>query len=238
MISVCIATYNGSKTITRQLESILNQLDENDEVIIVDDKSIDETVEILESIKNKSSISISVIVNETNIGPIKSFEKAIKKANGEYLFFSDQDDIWLENKITQVMNEFNKNADLVIHDGIVVDGDLKIIDNSWNHYNKNKLDQSLIGNIISNGYTGAMMAISLKLAKLVIPFPDSIPMHDQWIFDVAKIEKLKITTISEPLMKYVRHGGNVTGMKKRSKFIMFKDRINLVKELLQYRRKN
>lgn len=238
MISVCMATYNGAKTVRRQLESILMQLSAGDEVVIVDDQSKDDTIKIIKSIAKESTISISININEKNRGPVKSFEYAMELASGDYIFFSDQDDIWLENKVSLVMDAFQENADLIIHDGIVVDAKLKIIDESWNRYNGNNLRQGIFGNIIKNGYTGAMMAVSSKLAKKVLPFPQKIPMHDQWIFDVAKIKKMKISIIEQPLIQYVRHGNNATGMVRRKNSEMFKDRFNLIRELIKFKVRN
>lgn len=234
MISVCMATYNGSTTIKRQLMSIINQLSEDDEIIIVDDQSKDNTVEIINSIKHEYFPNITIIINKHNMGPIRSFENALRLAQGDYIFLSDQDDVWLPNKVARIKQQFLQGAQLVVHDGVVVDGNLQVIDNSWNHYNHNKLQQSLLSNIISNGYTGAMMAFSKALVRQALPFPNNIPMHDQWLYDVAKLEKMKIVIIDEPLMQYVRHGNNVTGMKKRHKLIMLKDRLALIKALLNY----
>lgn len=235
MISVCMATFNGAKTIKRQLLSIIKQLNNDDQIIIVDDKSSDETCTIITNIKNKYFKNIVIEQNKENIGPIRGFEKAILMAQGNYIFLSDQDDIWNPDKVAKVMLAFSKGADLVVHDGVVVDGNLKVIDKSWNHYNHNELNQGLIANTVRNGYTGAMMAFSKQLSELAVPFPIDIPMHDQWLFDIAKMEKLKITVIDEPLMQYVRHGNNVTGIKKRNKLIMLKDRLLLVKEIIKYR---
>ncbi|MGR3741268.1 glycosyltransferase [Companilactobacillus sp. DQM5] len=234
MISVCMATYNGKNTIFNQLNSILQQLSSEDEIVIVDDMSSDNTLEIIESISNKSKINFKIIKNNRNLGPIKSFEKSMENSSGEYIFFSDQDDMWLPTKVHEVMNEFKTGAKLVVHDSEVVDGHFNVIDNSWNHYNKNNLNQGIFGNIVSNSYTGAMMAISRDLLDAAIPFPNNIPMHDQWIFDVAKMKKFKISIINKPLMKYVRHGNNVTGMSKRKFIPMFTDRFKLIVELIKY----
>ncbi|MFD1411454.1 glycosyltransferase family 2 protein [Lapidilactobacillus gannanensis] len=235
MISVCMATYNGANSVKRQLDSILEQLPSGSEIVIVDDGSTDTTLEITTNLQGTSTIDIRVFVNKTNMGPIKSFEKALSFARGDYIFLSDQDDIWLSNKVSEVMQAFHQGADLVVHDGIVVDGDLKVIDQSWNHYNHNELNQGIVNNILRNGYTGAMMAISKSLVHLALPFPNDIPMHDQWLFAVAKLNKLKVTIIDEPLMQYVRHGNNVTGMKKRRKIVMLQDRLTLIKLIVKYR---
>ena len=114
------------------------------------------------------------------------------------------------------MNAFEvQNADLVVHDACVVDGDLNVINPSWNDYNKNNIKQGIFGNILKNAYTGAFMAFRKELVSDILPFPAKIEMHDQWIALNCMLKKKKIVFIDRPLMKYVRHGGNVTGMKKR-----------------------
>ena len=237
MISVCLATYNGQLTIKRQLDSILPQLTSADEIVLVDDCSNDATISIVEQTLANFSGHSQVIISQVNQGPIRSFEIALQAAKGDYIFLSDQDDIWLDDKVVQVMDAFDRGAQLVVHDGIVVDGHEQTIDCSWNHYNHNQVPQSLLGNIIKNGFTGAMMAFTKKVKAASLPFPKMIVMHDQWLFQVSKLKHYQIINIDKPLMKYVRHGNNVTGMHKRKKSQQIKDRINMVKCLLYINRK-
>ncbi|GED49375.1 alpha-L-Rha alpha-1,3-L-rhamnosyltransferase [Carnobacterium maltaromaticum] len=234
MISVCMATYNGSSFIKRQLDSIVTQLHEGDEIIIVDDCSSDGTVEIITN--DFKEINIRLFVNEFNLGSVASFEKAIKYANGEYIFLADQDDIWLENKVEIMKNSFTHETMLVVHDAYVVDGELNILNNSWNNYNKNTITNNIILNFMKNGFTGCMMAFKRELVTKVLPFPKNIEMHDQWIAQVCMLNKFKIVKINLPLMYYVRHGGNVTGMKKRSLFVQIRGRFKTLKNILRYRK--
>ncbi len=96
MISVCIATYNASKYINAQIVSILGQLASNDEVIVSGDLSTDDTVEIITSINDAR---IKVIKSNIRLGVIKNFERSLYAAKGDIIFLSDQDDIWLPNKV-------------------------------------------------------------------------------------------------------------------------------------------
>ena len=233
-ISVCLATYNGADFIIRQLDSVLKQLRENDQVVLVDDCSKDGTVEM---IKEKYGNRVDVFVNEQNVGAIKSFEKAISLAKGDILFLCDQDDIWDDRKVAKVVQAFQEqNADLVVHDAQVVDGNLHIINHSWNQYNGNNINQGMFGNILKNAFTGAMMAFRKELVQQILPFPDSIEMHDQWIALVCMREKKNIVVINEPLMKYVRHGKNVTGIKKRKLSQQLKGRLGTIVASFQYKK--
>lgn len=213
MISVCMATYNGARFVEAQLKSILDQLRASDEVVIVDDGSTDETVEMIKQLKDSR---VQLIENTSNHGPIGGFMKAIQHAKGDYLFLSDQDDVWLPDKVDKVMAAFEKQqAKLVVHDGIVTDQSLKPIDNSWNHFSHRIPSHSLLKTLIKNGYTGAMMAFSRELVPLILPFPKNLPMHDWWIAVVALKHHMKIVVLSDKLMYYRRHAGNVTGRHKQ-----------------------
>ena len=129
MISVCIATYNGEKFIKEQLDSILCQLSNDDEVIISDDGSTDKTIEIIESY-NDDRIKIFHHEKNEKLSKIKegrnfyyatqNFSNALEKVSGDYVFLSDQDDIWLQNKVSRSLELLKKN-DVIVHNYQVVD---------------------------------------------------------------------------------------------------------------------
>ena len=100
MISVAMATFNGEPYIQEQLDSIYNQTRKVDEIIIVDDCSTDSTVRVIEQyILSHKDIDIKLYKNEENLGYKKNFKKAISLCHGDYVFLSDQDDIWMTDKI-------------------------------------------------------------------------------------------------------------------------------------------
>jgi glycosyltransferase involved in cell wall biosynthesis len=234
MLSVCMATYNGEQFVVRQLETVLKQLGPDDEVIVVDDCSKDNTVKIIQDTYGRR---VKVIVNENNLGAIHSFEKAISLAKGDILFLCDQDDLWKDGKVATVLKVFEEqDAVLVVHDAYVVDGNLEIIHPSWNEYNHNNINQGIFGNILKNAYTGAFMSFKREIVPAILPFPGSIEMHDQWIALVCMVKKKKIVFIEQPLMKYVRHGGNVTGMTKRSFSAQVKGRLRTISAIIGFKR--
>lgn len=209
MITVCMATYNGEKYIKQQLASILGQLSSKDEVIIVDDCSQDGTLFTINAFNDDR---IKIISNSVNIGPIKSFEKALKSSQGDYIFLADQDDVWLSNKVSTVLHCFKHDkADLVVHDATVVDNNLKPISPSWNTYNHNRFGKSWFSTLTKNPFTGANMAFSRRVLEACVPFPKKIPMHDWWIGGVCQQSGFKISLVNHSLMMYRRHGSNVTG---------------------------
>ena len=120
-ISVCMATRNGEKYLIKQLESILIQIDQDDEVIISDDSSTDRTVEVIKYLKDSR---IRLLENNTYLNPIFNFENALRQATGEIIALSDQDDIWLNNKTAVIRREFKDHhagIKLIVLDGLIVD---------------------------------------------------------------------------------------------------------------------
>ena len=125
MISVVMATYNGEKYISKQLWSILNQTFSDFEIVIVDDCSSDRTVDLINSVfENAAFQNYQIIINEKNLGHNKSFEKAIGYCTGDYIAISDQDDIWMENKLEKLMERIsNKEIDLVFSQSLILKGE-------------------------------------------------------------------------------------------------------------------
>ncbi|BDZ31336.1 glycosyltransferase [Lactiplantibacillus sp. WILCCON 0030] len=228
MISVCLATYNGERYIKEQLQSILKQLAQKDEIIVVDDVSTDHTVSIIQQLNDSR---VKLFRNEHNLGPIKSFQKALEICIGDYIFLSDQDDVWLDEKVHKVLLCFEQHhAQLVVHDSIVTDAQLNTISNSWNLYNRNRFTSSWLLTVIKNPYTGANMAFTRSVIENTVPFPSKIPMHDSWLGAYCQKKGLRIDILSEALSLYRRHEDTVTGgSHKIIKMLM--DRMLLFKAL-------
>jgi len=214
MISVCIATYNGEKYIKEQLRSILSQLGDKDEIIISDDRSTDSTVEIIESI---GDLRIKIFLNDNHrhkLSLISNFENALMKASGDYIFLSDQDDIWEKNKV-DVMLMYLLSNDVVLSNATVVDYELKLLSKSLFDINHSK--KGVLKNIIKNSFVGCCMAFNKKVLHAVLPFPKDIPMHDMWIGFVGGLF-FRTIFIDDKLIKYRRHELNVSNTSEHSNF--------------------
>jgi glycosyltransferase involved in cell wall biosynthesis len=173
MVSVCVATYNGSKYIKEQLDSILIQLTENDEIIVSDDCSTDNTLEIIREYQDER---IKIIINNGLKGHTYNFENAIKNASGDYIFFSDQDDVWLPGKVEKLLSLL-ENYSAVFSDAIVVDENLNPLYNSF--FVERRVGRGIIKNFFKNTYFGFGMAFRIDLIKYAIPFPVQNEMgHD------------------------------------------------------------
>ncbi len=105
LVSIVMCTYNGEKFLRAQIDSILSQTYRHLELIIVDDVSTDNTVQITEDF-SKTDNRIRYFVNQNNLGYNKNFEKAIGLANGDYIAPCDQDDIWEDTKIEVMMKQW------------------------------------------------------------------------------------------------------------------------------------
>lgn len=116
MISVAMATYNGEKYIVEQLDSIYNQTVKADEVIICDDCSKDNTQSIIRNyiVDKKLENKWKLYINEKQLGYIENFRKAITLTAGEYIFLSDQDDIFYPNKFEKMINVMHTHDDCML----------------------------------------------------------------------------------------------------------------------------
>lgn len=206
MISVCMATYNGEKYITEQLDSILCQLSDEDELIISDDGSNDNTLKIISdyTVKFKNII----LIDGPKQGVVKNFENALKHAKGDYIFLTDQDDVWKKNKIQTMLKYFiSTDCQVILHDADIIDAEFNVISESFYIHRGSK--HGLLRNIYKNSYLGCCMAFKKNILNEALPFPSNIEMHDWWIGLIGESNKSTLL-ISEKLILYRRHENNVS----------------------------
>lgn len=227
-ISVAMATFNGEKYLKEQICSILSQLHNNDEIIISDDGSKDKTLDIIKSFSDNRI----KIYSGPQKGLKQNFANAILNCKGKYIFLADQDDIWLENKVEKVLKTFEeKKCMCVIHDAVVFDSETNnVLYESFYLFRKSK--KGIIKNIWKNSYIGCCMCFDAEMKRYILPIPNSIEMHDQWIGILA--EKYgKSEFIEDKLLKYRRHSNNVSEMKHYPLIKMIKNRMIFIKEFLR-----
>lgn len=221
MISVCIVTYNGEKYIKEQIISILSQLGSSDEIIVSDDGSSDSTLSILHSFAD-DRIKIYIHKKKRQKYGIdyvtKNVEFALGKCIGDYIFLSDQDDVWLPNKLNKMMSCL-KNFDIVQSDCKVVDSNLNIIYASY--FSLVNAQIGIMRNIYKSSYLGCCMAFRKQVLEKVLPFPPSGVGHDLWLGLMGAIY-YKIYFMKEPLLLYRKHDNNVTPTMKSTNSICFK----------------
>lgn len=226
-ISVAMAAYNGEKFIKEQIDSILCQLCDYDEIIVSDDGSTDKTLKILENY-NDSRIKI---FKGPKQGIKQNFANAILNCTGKFIFLSDQDDIWENSKIEKILNVFEKEkCTCVVHNNETFDSDSnQIIMESFFKFRNSK--PGILKNIIKNSYIGCCMAFSAEMIKYIIPIPNDIQMHDQWIGLQCEL-KGKSIFIKDKLIKYRRHKNNVSILKHYGLKRMIKNRMMLIWRLI------
>ena len=216
MISVCMATYNGEKYIKEQLSSILSQLSEKDEIIVSDDSSTDKTVEIIESFQDKR---IKILKKNKFRQPNLNFENALKYSKGDIIFLSDQDDVWVENKVEIILNQLKK-YDLIVSDAFITNEKLNITNESlFSEVNSNR---GILKNIIKNTYYGCCMAFKREVLKKALPFPKTREIgHDLWLGIIAD-RYFKVKFLKEKLIYFRRHENTLTTIKKSKRRLIVK----------------
>lgn len=220
-ISVALCTYNGEKYIEEQLRSIINQTIKPDEIILCDDISKDNTINIAREVLEESDVNYYIKVNENNLGVTQNFQRAIELTKGDIIFLCDQDDIWVKNKIEIILKEFVADPAVVM---IFTDAEL-INDRKENlkmslwetlNFSKECLEEKTFINILLNRcvVTGATMAFRRHLFEKLKPFPDCW-LHDGWLAINSSCYGT-VKAINQPLIKYRQHEHNVIGASKLS----------------------
>ncbi|MCL1955912.1 MAG: glycosyltransferase [Fibromonadales bacterium] len=245
MISVCMATYNGEKYITEQVKSILMQLGEEDELIVSDDSSTDNTIKILESFNDKrvkifyhdkKNIKVPFLLSSKAANNFyfaaRNFENALSKAEGDYIFLSDQDDVWMPNKVEKII-PYLKEDKLVISDAWIVDSNLEKIDklSKYRVYKKG----FLINIYIRGGAPqGCVCAFTKNIKNFILPIPKNALTHDFWIGLLSEL-KFSSVYIPEQLVLYRRHLSTVSHAEKsfHSLLYIFRYRIFMLYECLK-----
>lgn len=200
-----MATYNGSKYIKEQLDSILPQLPEDAELIVSDDGSKDDTLELVRGFRDAR---IKIIAGPGK-GPVNNFENALKEATGEIIFLSDQDDVWQPEKLEKVLSAFDDNTECVLHDAVVTDAGGETLMPSF--FAWRKVRHGVFGNLMKNSYTGCCMALTKELVTKALPFPQDIEMHDWWLGLMAE-KNGTAKFIEDKLINYRRHGENANSL--------------------------
>lgn len=215
MISVGLCTYNGSKYIREQLHSIMSQTVPPDEIVICDDLSKDDTVNIANEVLATGEIPYRVSINEKNLGYRKNFEHVISLCKGDIIFLSDQDDVWHKDKIEKVAACFDDpDVVMVHHDDRLVDENLDTLLASYWRGMKFPLDRfrkcDLRPLFLRNYVQGSACAFRKRVFEAATPFPECA-VHDEWLALIA-MHMGKIISIDSPLMDYRQWGNNSIGV--------------------------
>lgn len=233
-VSVALAYYNGGMYIREQLDTILCQLEQQDEVVISVDGAQDGSLSLLSDLA-KDDARIRIIMGPGK-GVVRNFENALRYCGGDFIFLSDQDDIWEKNKVETVKEEFqNPEIMAVIHDaGIVNERGEQTGEESL--FSMRKSRPGVLKNFIKNSYVGCCMAFRRELLAVICPIPEAMYMHDYWI-GMAAERMGKVSFLPQKLIGYRRHSSNVTQMSHGSVKFMIKKRVDILRCLVLLRRR-
>jgi glycosyltransferase involved in cell wall biosynthesis len=207
-ISVCLATYNGAHYLAEQLDSILPQLEADDELLVADDGSTDDTPAIIARYGKR----VRVVATKRAGGVVRNFERVIAAAGGDGIVLCDQDDVWLPGRLALIRQHLS-GCLLVVMNGEVVDAALA--SRGQDVFGLVGMRRGLLRNLVKNSFIGCCMAFRRELRDRVLPFPAFVPWHDWYIGLVAELvgHVERDATIT---MKYRRHDANASPTGGRS----------------------
>ncbi|MDQ3665032.1 MAG: glycosyltransferase family 2 protein [Acidobacteriota bacterium] len=219
-----MCTYNGERYLRDQLASIAAQTRLPDELVVSDDHSTDATREIVTCFAASAPFPVRLHVNEQNVGSTKNFERAIRLCDGDVIALSDQDDVWLPEKLRRIEGCLLRNprVGLVFTDAEVVDEELQPLGYSlWESIGFDKTQQRFartarVLDVLLPGSTvaGATMAFRSGFKNLVLEIPTNLALlHDGWIaLMIASVAD--VSFIEESLIKYRQHSRQQIGARK------------------------
>lgn len=225
IVSIALCTYNGEAYLSKQLDSILAQTYRNIELIVVDDGSTDTTMEILRSYQ-KANSRIRVFENQSTLGYNKNFEKAIELCSGAYISISDQDDIWLGNKVERLLACIGE-CDMIYANSAFIDQNDNLTGGYIIDPGRNSADFMNYKNILlENFVTGHNVLFKRDVLRKILPFPEN-GFYDWWMGFVMLYEH-KLGYCDEILTHYRTHERSVMNVIRKKV-----TRLDVTKTILQ-----
>jgi GT2 family glycosyltransferase len=227
-VSVAMATYNGLRHLDAQLESLLGALAPDDELVVVDDASTDGTWERLQAL---GDARVRLFRNASNLGVRASFGRALSLVRGEVVLLADQDDVWEPRRRDALLAAFDADPRtmVAVSDASLIDGEGRRIADSF-MATRGGFDGSLVGTLVRSRFLGCAMAVRRDVLALALPIPARAPMHDMWLGVVGGALG-RVAYVDEPLLRYRRHGGNVSPSRSPSRLQALRWRLDLLAAL-------
>jgi len=204
-VSVLLIAYNGEKYIARQIESIVCQLRRDDELIISDDGSVDQTISIIKNLQQKYQ-NIKLVYGPHR-GIAANLTNAYMQAKGDIVCFSDQDDIWNPVKLSTISVAFSNNPtiDVILHDAQICDQHERML--PYTLFTSRKSSHGIFSNLLRSTYYGCCMCFRRSFLQQYMPLPDNLISYDQYFGLKAEWNK-KSLFIDSPLLVHRYHGQN------------------------------
>jgi len=234
-VDILMACYNGENFLAEQLQSLFNQTHQHFTLLIRDDGSTDNTLTIIEQFSRKYPKKIQVVPSNRRLGVKGNFSELMKASQADYVMFSDQDDIWMAEKIEKSLEKLIEMETLCGCDmPLLVHTDLTVIDqngaikaDSFFKYTKLYPEnfQTLNRFLTQNVVTGCALIMNKTLCRLAYPIPQETFMHDWWVALVASALG-RVVSIAAPIIHYRQHTSNALGAKKFGSWGHLKERLS------------
>lgn len=215
-LCILLASYNGEKYISEQLDSIINQTYKNWELIIRDDGSKDETVTILNKYEKKDERIKILRDDKGNLGFLKNFEELLFNAKEEFILFSDQDDFWLKNKLEKFVEKIRDLDEKVLSKPLLIHCNSLVCDDKLEIIKEEFIDSKIAKKTNSNIYffeyivQGSTSMVNKKMIKESLPFLKNVTLHDRYFHLLSQFLGTRVF-IDESLVKYRQHERNEIG---------------------------
>jgi len=206
-VAVVVATYNGATYLRQQLESIVQQSYKPSQIIIVDDDSLDDTLQVANNFAAHHP-EVMVVQNETRLGYIKNFEKGMLIATASYVALSDQDDIWMPHKLETLLANIGDQM-LAYSDSELIDANGQLLNQKMSSIKNQLAYHTPIMYAIGAWAPGHAMLFKKELVDKAAPFP-ALVTHDFWLGFVATCYS-RVVYVNEPLVHYRQHTQNAIG---------------------------
>ncbi len=228
--SVCIATYRGAPYVREQVESILAQLGPDDEIVVMDDASPDGTADVVDAIQDGR---VTLVRAERNRGYVRTFEQALMLARGDYLFLSDQDDVWLPGRLEAMIDAMADHAFVSTSVSVLgepVDPPRFLLKASDSERYAANLTAVMVG---TRPYHGCAMAFRRDIFGSAVPFPPwLVESHDLWLALVANTHRENVHLQGASVARRF-HDGNLTPLKWRRLDKILRARVMMARCLVE-----
>lgn len=223
-ISVALATYNGERFVEEQLRSILAQDPRPTEIVVADDGSTDDTLEIVARIAAEVPGVVRVLEPGARLGVAANFARAIAACTGELIALSDQDDVWHSSRLTGLSRALDEQPGrLLVHsDARIVDA--RGVPSGATLFGLLEIAEAdLLAEEAGDGFdvllrrnlvTGATTLLRTELREAALPIPPGW-LHDEWLAVIAAATG-GVSVVRDALTDYRQHGANEVGVTRRT----------------------
>lgn len=221
-VSVAICTYNGAKFIEEQLRSILSQSRIPDEIVLRDDRSTDGTLELAGALLRSFPGRVDLRRNEQRFGVSRNFEGAIRACSGDAIFLSDQDDVWMPDKVDHMAGLLERDPEIswLFSDATCIDEQgARLSGSLWRTFGLNRRvaegfrsGRAFEEILKAPRITGATMAVRARAARIALPVGPGW-VHDHWISMLLAYLGEQVVAIERPLISYRIHAAQEIGVR-------------------------